>query len=86
MEKKKFIQALPEIEPEPEIRIKPTKVERKEKYEKKKKAVKELKTEIKPRELNKNDRKIYKQALNQGKLCEMRLAPSDDFAFCSRAG
>ena len=22
----------------------------------------------------------------QGKLCEMRLAPSDDFAFCSRAG
>ena len=64
MEKKKFIQALPEIEPEPEIIIKPTKVERKEKYEKKKKAVKESKTEIKPRELKKNDRKIYKQALN----------------------
>ena len=48
MEKKKFIQALPEIEPEPEIIIKPTKVERKEQYEKKKKAVKESKTEIKP--------------------------------------
>ena len=64
MEKKKFIQALPEIEPEPEIIIKPTKVERKEKYENKKKAVKESKTEIKPREIKKNDRKIYKQALN----------------------
>ena len=30
----------------------------------KKKAVKESKTEIKPRERKKNDRKIYKQALN----------------------
>ena len=64
MEKKKFMQALPEKEPEPEIIIKPTKVERKEKYENKKKAVKESKTEIKPREIKKNDRKIYKQALN----------------------
>ena len=64
MEKKKFIQTLPEIEPEPEIIIKPTKVEHKEKYEKKKKAVNESKTEIKPREIKKNDRKIYKQALN----------------------
>ena len=62
--KKKVIQSLPEIEPEQEIIIKPTKVQRKEKYENKKKAVKESKTEVKPRELKKYDRKVYKQALN----------------------
>ena len=64
MEKKKVIQALPEIEPEQEIIIKPSKAERKAKYEKKKKAVKESKTEVKPHELKKNDSKIHKQALN----------------------
>ena len=60
----KVLQALPEIEPEQEIIIKPSKAERKEKYEKKKKAVKESKTEVKPHELKKNDCKIHKQALN----------------------
>ena len=64
MEKKKIIQAFPEIEIEPEIIIKPTKAQRKEKYENKKKAIKEAKTDVKPRELKKNDRKVYKQALN----------------------